>query len=519
MIGQPHKSPSIPPKVLWPVLIAVILGLGVGGFFILNSYIYNEKQGDNTNVTTNVNTPFISANGKWETYTNDDLGIQFSYPSELGEVNDELLRTDDIGTFFSLTFGDDKLFAIYGNSSDASPQRTQHFRDIRGYTQDDEGVYHLNGFDTTVKPTETLLINGEEVLIVQSDDFNGAWTGEEGVGEISYLPPPETGIGALLNAEGDISGYNFLATDLSLVSADLFKQILSTFKFTADATILDTSDWKTYTNEVYGFSLKYPSGYTKFVWTADNPKIGLLANWGMNKGQETVFSINVFSNKRECEERGSDKIFEQNGLFYCVQSQFVDLDETLSQTIIYHAILDSLQISDIDTANTTDWQTYTNDQYRFSFKYPRAWEFEYYKDYSESTKEGLIFGIRKTLYPEDENTQGFAQYSIKRSPSDGLEVEAWLKQNETWLSDTSGAFGIIEEKSVEFAGKISKYYNIAIYVAGGGSEIYYVPVGDSILTIAMQSRIKSGPEYVAEQRSIDQIFSAINDSISFDSVD
>lgn len=54
-MGQPHKSPAISPKVLWPVLIVVILGIAVGGFFLLNSYIYNEKQGDDTTVSSNQN--------------------------------------------------------------------------------------------------------------------------------------------------------------------------------------------------------------------------------------------------------------------------------------------------------------------------------------------------------------------------------------------------------------------------------------------------------------------------------
>lgn len=68
-MGQPHKSPSIPPKVLLPVLIVVILGIAVGGFFLLNSYIYNEKQGDDTDTVAVTNQVDVNLNAN----TNSDL--------------------------------------------------------------------------------------------------------------------------------------------------------------------------------------------------------------------------------------------------------------------------------------------------------------------------------------------------------------------------------------------------------------------------------------------------------------
>lgn len=50
MIGGFNKLRNLPPAVLWSVLAVVIVGLGVGGFFLFNDYIYNEKQGDDVNV-------------------------------------------------------------------------------------------------------------------------------------------------------------------------------------------------------------------------------------------------------------------------------------------------------------------------------------------------------------------------------------------------------------------------------------------------------------------------------------
>jgi len=40
---------------------------------------------------------------------------------------------------------------------------------------------------------------------------------------------------------------------------EVFDQILSTFKFTDQKQADGTENWKTYTNDQYGFSIKYPA--------------------------------------------------------------------------------------------------------------------------------------------------------------------------------------------------------------------------------------------------------------------
>jgi hypothetical protein len=176
-------------------------------------------------------------------------------------------------------------------------------------------------------------------------------------------------------------------------------------------------------------------------------------------------------------------------------------------------------ISNTNTADSTDidtsdWLTYTNSDLGLTLKYPTDWNYEYYKDYSDSAKQDLIFGIQKTLYPTDPARQDFAQYSIKMQSSDGLELGQWIEKNETWLNDDSGAFEILEEKMVKLAGKDSKYHKLSNHVAGGTSETYYVLVNDKVLTIDFQSRIKSG--YQNDQEFVDSVFEIINNSISFE---
>ena len=66
---------------------------------------------------------------------------------------------------------------------------------------------------------------------------------------------------------------------------------------------VDTSDWLRYTNEEYGFSLRYPAAYKEdkhyAIWTAENSDVHLLDEWGVNKGQESIFVISVYPKKYE----------------------------------------------------------------------------------------------------------------------------------------------------------------------------------------------------------------------------
>jgi len=94
---------------------------------------------------------------------------------------------------------------------------------------------------------------------------------------------------------------------------------------------VDTSEWKTYRNEEYGFEVKYPAKYDDAknysVWIASNKEIGLLFDWGVNKGQEGIFSISAYDKnfKNELVEAKRVKILNKQIRFLDYQAEIIEL--------------------------------------------------------------------------------------------------------------------------------------------------------------------------------------------------
>ncbi|RJQ30656.1 hypothetical protein C4572_03930 [Candidatus Parcubacteria bacterium] len=61
---------------------------------------------------------------------------------------------------------------------------------------------------------------------------------------------------------------------------------------------LDTGCWKTFKNELYGLEFKYPEKYADSknynLWLINEGVLNLKTEWGVNKNQETIFSISVY---------------------------------------------------------------------------------------------------------------------------------------------------------------------------------------------------------------------------------
>jgi hypothetical protein len=101
--NQPKPSNQMSKSAAWIVLIVIILGLAIGGYFLLKNSnsvtnnintAANTNQANNTNTTANINSNSASnANSNvdtsnWKTYTNTKYGYTIKVPQSWGRIGE-----------------------------------------------------------------------------------------------------------------------------------------------------------------------------------------------------------------------------------------------------------------------------------------------------------------------------------------------------------------------------------------------------------------------------------------------
>ncbi|MFC1686998.1 hypothetical protein ACFL0L_00260 [Patescibacteria group bacterium] len=252
MIGQPHKSPSISPKVLWPVLVVIVLGILVGGFFWLNSYIYNEKQGDggresvNNTSTTEVDlSSYMSSNvdmENWSTYQNTLYGFSFEYPADW-QWNPDLaaptIQTKSIVILESHPF--DKMLEL----SVTSPY-------------DCLGIQECAEYDSRVSAAHSDTTT--DLKQIEVADKEAMWE------VIENTAHPDTKRAKVYLINGAYMYKFTFRYEAEQDQLPIFAAILSSMRF--DEALknnqfnVDTSGWLTYRNDEYGYTLNYPDSWS-----------------------------------------------------------------------------------------------------------------------------------------------------------------------------------------------------------------------------------------------------------------
>ncbi|MFH0951831.1 MAG: hypothetical protein V1838_01445 [Patescibacteria group bacterium] len=258
-------------KVIIPLAIAVIVAAGVVIYLMISS------SGTNTNTNTTTNTPATSNQASTNTevtelkqqvsmleqqvqnlesqveyykalkvylvdsivtadkkqFSNNEIGIAFQYPKELGSVELTIRPGSDSGNIYYGTFSENENIQFGGIDNEFAEGRSGSLLDNRGY-HNENGTYYMKFVsakpivDDTYKlvPLEIIPLNGNDVLLLDENSFVNS-IGVDGpvlqVGDDNYA--------ALLNLSGpNFPGFAFWDKDTSALSLDQLKEIIKSIE-------------------------------------------------------------------------------------------------------------------------------------------------------------------------------------------------------------------------------------------------------------------------------------------------
>ena len=270
----------------------------------------------------------VDTTADWKTYSNAQYGFEFKYPSDWS-VRDDSNGDPNPQTKFS-------TIRISKNLTDADVS----YAEFTSSLTRDTGIENLKnpGLDISVGGIAWHTNHDMTGLGATHDSLLLNTSYQNKFYEIGLYPYEETGGSSTLN------------------------QILSTFKFT-DSTA-DTSTWKTYANEQYGFSLNYPPNWYKLESDSHNPNL-IVALSSNNPPQPTgSYSLNIST----LQVKASDK-FQTEYNFYS-NSPFgvkvIKLDATVSGVSPVYAM--QVAINNAETPPPKTALYYYFDYKNYSYK-------------------------------------------------------------------------------------------------------------------------------------------------------
>lgn len=233
---------SSPIKYNNPVLMMIILllALGVAGFFAYQNWQLKQQIAQVQPAPTTLITPTTTADPttNWKIYTNQKLGFTIKYPPTViitRELNDEFNRATEFK-------GSEISFEVMLRKT---------------------GAISLNNYYYMDSPIlQKAFLDGNNANVYAYNAVNNTCVNDE-----SGPSCPTSFIAYVAENGPNIYHISFYGDDKL---SPLENQILSTFKFTNQNQTVTTNDWKTYSNKILKYTIKYPND-----WTIDTSKAEL----------------------------------------------------------------------------------------------------------------------------------------------------------------------------------------------------------------------------------------------------
>jgi glycerophosphoryl diester phosphodiesterase len=279
--SQPPKSHSSSKLFLMLGILILLVLVGTGSYVLGTKTAQSEPQIQPAPIVKSTPIPTIDPNTDWKTYTSTEGKYTFQYPKE-----------------WSFEKFDDKNPQAYGDNK--SPYKAHVVFENKPLTTQGQGATDLEkgrvfgemqivsteslcglscknmsekdffnpkndlwkignigggGPGTTVESVVESMVGGKRTMVVvshPSTSYEGDYPTDQHISYNVYLGNK--------NYEVLLISFNYGNTYKGKDELlKIFDKILQTFKFTDGNMSIDTSDWKTYTNQKYGFGFKYPS--------------------------------------------------------------------------------------------------------------------------------------------------------------------------------------------------------------------------------------------------------------------
>jgi len=352
-------------------IVAVVVS--VGAILILKSIPSSTQvQPESQKVSVGVQPtekPSVDGTADWETYRNGKYGYEVKYPPNL--IKDEVISEFEHDFYLQWTAGEEgQPFLSF--SVDENPR----YLSINEYYDGDPGA-DLFG-QTESEDIVDIIVAGYPAM-----NFNPYVTFAGGEVFIVSLGP-------WFLTVNDNGG--------SFRGVDLLDKILATIRFTE----LDPSNWKTYQSEEFGFEFKYPlqgkveetkmlsTSHIRLYLGISHTNSGNLFLVERNDKQMSLeeFILDPYKNcipeyELPClpiPQLEDFRIGNISGLtdqyhYFFEKDDKTDLVYIFSGTVTQPVGIKVLStFKFIEPIDTSDWQTYRNEEFGFEMKYPENWK-------------------------------------------------------------------------------------------------------------------------------------------------